>query len=351
MARWEALCVGLGTNARGAMGLIIAILGFSLGILTLDMYSVIIMMAVVTTAMTPPLLRWALRHARPSAREQARLAEEEHHAASFVGGLRRVLLATGGGPHTLLAAYLLRALAMERRLEVTVLRVAASGSAAVPPPELLRALDAGGVELVTRSVAARDPVPAVLREAALGYDMLVLGAGPGPSREQTVFGAIPDAIAGSSPQPALVVRAAPGGASRLRRILVPTSGADHAVHAGELAVALARSSGAAVTALCVVEQPDEILFWLARQHDQPRELARQVLSQVAALGEAFGVPVDVSVEAAAHAAPAIVEAARRVEADLVLLGGSARPTHRLFMGSTISYVLNHAPCAVAVIRP
>ncbi|MCC6728626.1 MAG: universal stress protein [Chthonomonadales bacterium] len=106
-------------------------------------------------------------------------------------------------------------------------------------------------------------MPAVLREAALGYDMLVLGLGPGPSRE----------------------------------------------------------------------------------------LARQVLSQVAALGEAFGLPVDVSVEAAAHAAPAIVEAARRVGADLVLLGDSPRPTHRRFMGSTISYVVNHAPCAVAVIRP
>lgn len=57
----EALAVGVGTNAYGAMGLIFATIGFSLGILTVDMYSIIVVMALVTTAIAPPLLRVILQ--------------------------------------------------------------------------------------------------------------------------------------------------------------------------------------------------------------------------------------------------------------------------------------------------
>lgn len=57
----EALAVGVGVNAYGAMGLIFATIGFSLGILTVDMYSIIVVMALVTTAIAPPLLRVILR--------------------------------------------------------------------------------------------------------------------------------------------------------------------------------------------------------------------------------------------------------------------------------------------------
>lgn len=62
LGHWESLSVGLGANARGAMGLVIAILGFSLGILTVDMFSMIVLMSLLTTAMAPSLLTWSLRH-------------------------------------------------------------------------------------------------------------------------------------------------------------------------------------------------------------------------------------------------------------------------------------------------
>jgi len=65
--RWEALAVGAGLNARGAMELVIAAIGLSLGILTLPMYTIIVLIAVVTTLMAAPMLE---AFAKRSSREQ-----------------------------------------------------------------------------------------------------------------------------------------------------------------------------------------------------------------------------------------------------------------------------------------
>jgi len=89
--------LGVGTNARGAMGLILGILGFSLGLVTVDMFTMLIVMALVTTAMTPPLLTWLLRHVPVSAEEKARLEHEEWRASSALARVRSVLLPLGGG--------------------------------------------------------------------------------------------------------------------------------------------------------------------------------------------------------------------------------------------------------------
>ena len=58
LSRWEALAVGAGRNARGAMELVIAAIGLSIGVLTLPMYSTIVLIAVVTTLMAGPMLRY-----------------------------------------------------------------------------------------------------------------------------------------------------------------------------------------------------------------------------------------------------------------------------------------------------
>jgi Kef-type K+ transport system membrane component KefB len=64
LPRWEAAAVGAGLNARGAMELVIAAIGLSIGVLTLPMYSIVVIIAVVTTLMAAPLLKYCVtRHA------------------------------------------------------------------------------------------------------------------------------------------------------------------------------------------------------------------------------------------------------------------------------------------------
>jgi Kef-type K+ transport system membrane component KefB len=52
----EALTVGIGANAFGAVGIVAAIVGFSVGIINSGLFSVIVAMSVISTMITPALL-------------------------------------------------------------------------------------------------------------------------------------------------------------------------------------------------------------------------------------------------------------------------------------------------------
>lgn len=62
LTHWTAMGLGSGLNARGAVEIIVATIGLQMGILTTQMYTIIVIMAVATSMMAPPLLRWSLRH-------------------------------------------------------------------------------------------------------------------------------------------------------------------------------------------------------------------------------------------------------------------------------------------------
>lgn len=58
--RTDRLLVGLGMIPRGEVGLIFAAIGLSNGVLDADQYGALILVVLLTTLMTPPLLRWRL---------------------------------------------------------------------------------------------------------------------------------------------------------------------------------------------------------------------------------------------------------------------------------------------------
>lgn len=60
MPFWQAAAVGSGLNARGSMQVIAATLALSLGVITGQLYSLIVAMAIVTSMMAPPLIKWTL---------------------------------------------------------------------------------------------------------------------------------------------------------------------------------------------------------------------------------------------------------------------------------------------------
>jgi len=62
---WTALFYGAGLNARGSMEIIVASIGLSLGVLSQAMFSIIVVMAVVTSIMAPALLRWTFARIQP----------------------------------------------------------------------------------------------------------------------------------------------------------------------------------------------------------------------------------------------------------------------------------------------
>jgi Kef-type K+ transport system membrane component KefB len=57
---YRKLVVGFGLVPRGEVTLIFASLGKSMGILSTSLYSILIIVVLLTTLVTPPMLKWAL---------------------------------------------------------------------------------------------------------------------------------------------------------------------------------------------------------------------------------------------------------------------------------------------------
>lgn len=83
--------IGLGMLPRGEVGLIFATIGLANGILGDDLYAALLLVVLVTTLMTPPLLKW--RYGAISRRATPRIAGPVEGAPE--GGYLRIT----GGPH------------------------------------------------------------------------------------------------------------------------------------------------------------------------------------------------------------------------------------------------------------
>ncbi|WP_173058221.1 cation:proton antiporter [Phytohabitans houttuyneae] len=78
MSRWEGIAIGAGMNARGVVEVIVAMTGLRLGVLNPAMYTVFVLVAIVTSLMAPPMLRRAMAKVEHS--DEERLREMEHGA-------------------------------------------------------------------------------------------------------------------------------------------------------------------------------------------------------------------------------------------------------------------------------
>ncbi|HUQ57184.1 cation:proton antiporter [Lentzea sp.] len=75
--RWEALGIGAGMNARGVVEVVVAMVGLRLGVLSTEMYTIVVLIAIVTSLMSPPILRAAASRIEVTASERLRLREYE----------------------------------------------------------------------------------------------------------------------------------------------------------------------------------------------------------------------------------------------------------------------------------
>lgn len=80
LSNWEALAIGAGMNSRGVVEIIIATVGLRLGVLSIGVYTGIVLVAVITSLMGPPVLRMAMRKVAQT--EQETLREIRHNSWS-----------------------------------------------------------------------------------------------------------------------------------------------------------------------------------------------------------------------------------------------------------------------------
>ncbi|MGW4197521.1 cation:proton antiporter [Streptomyces sp. NPDC005004] len=70
---WESVALGGALNARGVIQLVVAAAGLRIGVLNATSYTLIVLVAVITSLMAPPILRWSMRHIEHTPEEKLRL--------------------------------------------------------------------------------------------------------------------------------------------------------------------------------------------------------------------------------------------------------------------------------------
>jgi Kef-type K+ transport system membrane component KefB len=83
LGHWEGLALGAGMNARGVVEVVVAMVGLRLGVLTTDTYTIVVLVAIVTSLMAPPVLRLAMSKVEYNATETLRRAEQDAWSVSI----------------------------------------------------------------------------------------------------------------------------------------------------------------------------------------------------------------------------------------------------------------------------
>ena len=95
----ESLALATGLNARGSTEVIIASIGLAMGALNNQLYTMIVAMAVVTTMVMPPTLRWMMARVPLGDDEAKRLEKEEANELASVPKMERALVYVDDSPN------------------------------------------------------------------------------------------------------------------------------------------------------------------------------------------------------------------------------------------------------------
>ncbi len=352
----EALALGSGLSALGAMGIVVAIVGLNLGVVSETGYTVMVLAAIVTSLLAPQLLKVVVRGWEIPAEEAMRLEEEQLRESSEILGAKRVLIPTRGGENSRFAAHLIHAVLPNA--EVTVLAVDLAGTGLTrlfgriegepgDPTDVVAQVE--GARVIRR--IARDPAAAIAKEANLGYDLVVLGA---TETGEGTFNSVIDRVLARIELPSIVVRFPQGhavGEELPTNVLVPVAATRSTRAAEEFAYSVAKASSGRCFALHVINRPEgQGVLLEDAAIEESLKAGQEMVSAAAALGQRVGVEVVTSVKVAPNAEEEIVQFANAGNYDLMVIGASARAlTNRPFYGHRVSHILSHAELPVVVV--
>ncbi len=352
----EALALGAGLSALGAMGVVVAIVGLNLGVVSETGYTVMVLAAIVTSLLAPQLLKLVVRGWEIPVDEAMRLDEEQLREASEILGARRVLIPTRGGENSRYAAHLVSVVLPDAEVTVLVVDLALPGVLRMfrriqgEPGDPTQVAEQVGDARVIRRIA-RDPAAAIAKESALGYDLVVLGA---TEADEGMFDSVIDRVLARIELPSIVVRFPadhPVSTDLPVNILVPVAATRSTRAAEEFAYSVARAASGRCFALHVVNRP-EGQGVLLEDAAVAESLAagHEMVKAAADLGERVGVDVETAVRVAPNPEEEILTLANSGEFDLLVIGASARAlTDRPFYGHRVSHILTRARLPVAVV--
>ena len=375
----EAIALAVGMNARGTTEVIVATIGLSIGVLSKDFYTLIVLMAVATTMVMPPMLRAALRRIPLREKEKERLARENAEAKDFVPRVERLLIAADESHCGELAAQLGGLFVGARKILATVLEIAPGR--AETSELLLNAKLADRVKLTIAAVAElshetkkkksdedekpeppaqlnirasrEDPDEALSQEIKNGYDMIFVGLKnglvPAPKNTGQLASSIEQVIKDFKGAVAIAITSEGLGLSvdDKLNILTPATGTDYSRRAVEVGIALAKGSKGKVTALNVSAPTAH--GPRSRSNQEHLRPARQILKDIKEMGQRESVTVKTLAKLGRDSEAAIIKQAKSGKHNLLVVGANIRPGEGLFFGHSVKVILERAPCAVLVV--
>ncbi len=78
LTNWQGIALGAGMNTRGVVEVVVAMVGLRLGVLNTASYTIVVLVAIVTSLMAPPVLRLAMN--RITQNDEERLRKATHDA-------------------------------------------------------------------------------------------------------------------------------------------------------------------------------------------------------------------------------------------------------------------------------
>jgi nucleotide-binding universal stress UspA family protein len=358
---WTALSFGAGLNARGAIQIIVATIGLSFGILSQEIYSLIIITAVVTSLMAPIMLRWTLKKVKLEAQEIKRLQQEELLKDNILTRVHRVLLPvrkrdiSKASLSKMIEARILERIGRKTDLSVTLLTISNEKEKA-ESQQFLNTLASFFTKFpVNKKIAeSKNTLESILDEVKKDYDLLIVGATERQKNSDMLFNPIVDNLVRLSPCPSIVVQSSNVAEDwRPGRILVPTNGSLASKRAAEIAFGIAYHDHDQVHILNVVESKDNFASLDIEGSSKERRLsfAYQIVNELKKLGESLNVNTFTEVEIGEEPDKVILKMSKEKNFDLIILGTDIRPgTDKLYLGPRVERILNNCTCPVLVVN-
>ena len=380
-SRRAATALGAGLNARGALEIVIASVGLSLGVFSETAYAVIVIVPLVTSVFAATSLRLVVRDWFGSPAEQERLEREEALSRNLVVRSQRLLLASRAEPASIAAAQLMH-FAWPPRVPVTVVSVLetrkrATGVASAAAAEARREPQWPDITVIRnvledrevdyRQVRAGVTAEAIVAEARLGYGAICVGAAG--HHEGQLYSPMVDELLMNSTLPIVIVRRARGIETALPgafvRAVVPVTGTRSSRAAQEIAFGVSGRLGTEVVLTHVVQRQGSAIASLPRlsgkldfldrwfsdgRSESAHQAADALMDAARTRGADLGVSARTLVREGASPAATLAATAHEESADLVVLGAALRNVDgRPFLGQTAETVLEHCDATVVVV--
>jgi nucleotide-binding universal stress UspA family protein len=327
-----------------------------MGALNPNLFTMIVTMAVVTTMAMPSTLRWALARLPMRKDEKQRLEREEMEERGFVPKLERLLLAVDESANGRFASRIAGLIAGSNAMPTTVMHIKTdkkTGKAAVAA-EKEKAKVAGetvkefaeqvervqnpeeksGSKLYVTTIVEKSPkLEAVAAEAEKGYGLLIIGLEKTVARRDQFHDSVTKLAAGFEGPLAM----ADARDMHLEHplygklaILVPVNGTEISRRAAEIAIAIARTSNASLTALYVAP---------GGKKNRSRQYEEAILKDIVDLAESYELEMRTAVRDNVAAEEAILKEVARGKHNLIVMGVGRRPGEKLFFGDTAAALL------------